>query len=186
MRTTIPITFNNVQPGYRALVIAAVEDMGQVVSSTTFQQCLKEEIDKSYSLCGERSKWKNATADEIYKQLFPITLQIKTYYSLRNVIGYGLPNDPWIHLNTRYLDKRELFDDESLMLIGSNLLHEHGHDVGFDHDFYDTQERKYSICYILNRAYERAFRIIYKLPEPKPAVYPWYVKAWWKIKGIFA
>lgn len=177
--STIGLNFDNVHPGYRALIVSAVERMETVLTSHVFFECFLMEVAKSYYLCGERSKWKDKSADEIFAQIFPITLWIKQYNSFKNVVGYGYPNDKWIYLNTKFLDQRSVFDEESLMLVGSNLLHEHGHDQGFEHDFYDTPERKFSICYILNRAYERAYRIIYQLPEPVIKTYiPWYKRLW--------
>lgn len=175
MTSTIGLNFINVNPGYRALISYAVEKMEKVLLDPKFLEFLLLEINRSNDLEGELSKWKNATPLQIYMRLFPIDLHLTTYYTLRNVIAYGLANDPVIHLNTKYLDRYDVFNEEHLMLIGSNLLHEDGHDKGFSHDFFDTKRRKNSINYILNRVYERTYRYVYNIPEKViPVRIPWY------------
>jgi hypothetical protein len=169
---TIGLNFKKFDLKYRELVESAILHMQYVVASPIFMEILKDEISKSNGLEGELSMWKEALPEEIYEALFPITLYLSTYYSFRNVIGYGTPDTKEIFLNTKYLDNYSM-KLEDLMMIGSNLLHEHSHDCGFDHDFYNTARRRNSLSYILNRAYERAFRKFYGVPEPIARV-PWW------------
>lgn len=177
MKATIGLNFNVFENKYKEIVTFAVLRMEDVINSKHFTDCLCEEIMNSNGLEGELSKWKKASWTEIYSQIFPITLYLNTYYTGQNVIGYGYPSDRNIFINTKYLSKYTIDDPLDLMEIGSNLLHEHSHDCGFDHDFANTRRRKNSISYIMNRAYERAYRKFYQIPEPKPIVsLPWWKK----------
>ena len=168
----------------RPLFEAAVNLMPAVLEDPRFLENLADEISRSKNLEGELSLWKNKTPKEIFDQLFKkhpevsiINLTILTYYTAKNVIGYGYANTTDIYVNTKYLVNYELNDLEDLMNIGSNLLHEHGHDCGFSHDFKSTSRRPNSICYILNRAFEKTFRQIHNLPAPAPVYYtPWWKK----------
>lgn len=176
---------SGVLPRYRPLFQAAIEKMPEVIKSPLFLHNLKAEILKSKNLEGELSKWKNASMEEIYQYIVAsdIHLVLHTYYTVKNVIGYGYASTVDIYVNTKYLVNDSLDDLEDLMDIGSNLLHEHGHDMGFDHDFKATRRRPNSICYILNRAYEKTFKQVYGLPE-KPQIV--YVTPWWKkILNVF-
>lgn len=182
MKATIGINFEQFDPTYRPMVLMAILRMEDVLSSPIFYNCLAEEIMRSNNLEGELSKWKKASLEEIYNQLFPITLYLNTYYSIRNVIGYGLPGTKNIYLNTKFLAGYSINNTIDLMYIGSNLLHEHSHDCGFDHDFKPTARRENSLSYILNRAYERAYRKYYKLPELILKLHtPWYKRLWRKV-----
>jgi hypothetical protein len=181
MKRTIGLNFLNFNNEHRPIIVLSVERMEEVVFSSVFFEILKDEISKSNGLEGELSKWKDASPEEIYAQLFPITLHLSTYYTYKSVYGYGYANDDIIRLNTKYLSTYKLFNDIHLMLVGSNLFHEHSHNRGFDHDFKNTLRRKNSLSYILNRAYERAYRQIFNLSVPvvKPVVVsiPWYKRA---------
>lgn len=181
-KITIGINFKSFDLKYREIVLFAILRMEDVINSPIFYEMLEDEISKSNSLEGELSHWKHNTVKEIYEQLFPIVLYLNTYYTINNVIGYGTPKSKDIFINTKYLSTYSIEVKEDLMEIGSNLLHEHSHDCGFDHDFRSTSRRKNSLSYIMNRAYERAYRKFYNLPVPMPVFYtPWYKKVWRKI-----
>ena len=77
-----------------------------------------------------------------------INLYVDDYYTVKKVVGYTLLSSKYIRVNTKY------FDTNSNKRVGSNLLHEYGHLVGFSHDFRRTARRPFSICYQLNKAYE--------------------------------
>jgi hypothetical protein len=184
MKSTIGLVFNKFDVNYKPIVTFAVEKLEEVVYSPIFLEMLKDEIAHSNKLEGELSKWKNASPEEIYLQLFPITLHLNTYYTRSDVYGYGYAGDNQIYINTKYLSQYSAHNMLDLMMIGSNLLHEHGHDCGFDHDFKVTARRPNSIAYILNRAYQRAFRKIYDIPAVPVFIKvstPWYKRLWRKI-----
>lgn len=181
---TIGLNFNNFEPEYKAIVTKAVECMEDVIYDPIFLLMLKDEISKSNDMEGELSHWKEALPVQIYSQLFPITLYLNTYYTVRSVIGYGTESSNQIYINTKYLSNYSIEIMEDLMKIGSNLLHEHSHDCGFDHDFKSTARRPNSISYIMNRAYERAFKKFYNIAEPEAVIIyynPWYKKLWRKL-----
>lgn len=182
----IETTFKNFDNRYRPLVEASIAPMERVIPSVEFFEALQDEISKSNGLEGELSTWKNATVKEIFSNLLPMSLTIDTYYTAKDVIAYGMPDDDEIRLNMKYLEQYSKDSLEDKMYIGSNLLHEHGHNCGFDHDFYATSRRENSLCRILNRSYERAFRKIYGLPEPVVKYYtPWYKRLALKIRSWF-
>lgn len=72
---------------------------------------------------------------------YVMNLEITTYYSWKNVIGYTYPNINGIFVNTRY------FDNFYLSSIAGNFFHEWTHKLGFDHDFNSTRRRPYSVPY---------------------------------------
>jgi hypothetical protein len=177
--STIGLNFNKFDVRYRGLIRKAVERMEIVINLPVFFSMLEDEIVNSKGLEGELSEFKNASVVEIHKALFPIVLYLNTYYTISKVIGYGTAKDNQIFLNTKYLSKYFIDDEIHLMKVGSNLLHEHGHDCGFAHDYRATARRPNSLCYILNRAYERAYRCAYELPAPMTIPYtPWYKRLW--------
>lgn len=166
---------------FRPLFLAATGKMGSVIASPLFLENLNHEIARSNGLEGELSQWKKSSAEEIHLHIVKngvMDLTLLTYYSAKNVIGYGYATTADIYVNTKYLTNDSIEDLEDLCDIGSNLLHEDGHDKGFSHDFKATKRRKNSICYILNRVYEKTFRQVYGLPENSQIVYvvPWYKK----------
>lgn len=57
------------------------------------------------------------------------------------VIGYTYPNDKWAYLNSYF------FDQFSYAEIACNATHEWLHKVGFEHDFYNTTLRPFSVPY---------------------------------------
>jgi hypothetical protein len=167
---------------YRDLLLAAIKHIPIVLHSQEFLEALKDEFESSNGLEGELSEWKDKTAGQVlaHMLLSDWHLILATYYTWRNTVGFGYPNDPTIYLNTKFLSGDMVDDLEDLCDIGSNLVHEHGHDLGFDHDHAATARRENSICYILNRAYEKAFRKIYKLDELEEEPEVVYVLPWWR------
>lgn len=139
-------------------------ELHQILNSTMFRdKLLKLSMTQKN---GERSKWKDATNMEIYRRLMSgadrfnetednvINLYVDDYYTIKNVIGYTTLNSKYIYVNTKY------FDTRSNMLVGSNILHEYGHQVGFSHDFWNTPQRNNSLCYQLNRIYEETHKVL--------------------------
>jgi hypothetical protein len=116
---------------------------------------------------GERSKLKDLSNREIYDLLmkgaetldpevdYEWDIFVDDYYTFKRVVGYTYLNKKWIYVNTKY------FDTRSTKLIGSNIVHEQSHKLGFSHDFRSTKDRPFSVSYQLNLAYERAYDRIY-------------------------
>lgn len=116
---------------------------------------------------GERSKYINYSNTEIYQMImkgaevldpvvdYELDIFVDDYYSFKRVIGYTYANTKTVFVNTKY------FDTNSARGVGSNILHEYGHKLGFGHDFRSTSARPYSICYQLNKIYEDCHRKLY-------------------------
>jgi hypothetical protein len=127
----------------------------QIVNSTIFR-------DKVLRMrpWGETSEWKSASGAMIYNHIMSgaeetngiedrvMDIYVDDFFSYRNIVGYMNPFKKWIHVNTKYFDKR--FNKA----IGSNILHEYGHTLGFRHEGGATKARPHSICYRLNVIYE--------------------------------
>lgn len=148
-----------------------------VVNSPEFLQCFLEEMQDIH---GELSEYKDHSPAELYRyfmdgseKLSPevdgvINLEIDDYYSFKRVIAYTKKHIKTIFVNTKY------FDNTTHCAAGSNFCHEYGHKKGFLHDFWATARRPFSICYKINRAFERAYAMIYGAPTPAPRV------SWWR------
>ena len=180
----ITYDIKGVENRYKKLIEASIADMEVVLSSEEFAKAFAEEVAYSNNLEGELSKWRKKTTPEILDYLLktPIKLEIKTYYTSRRVIGYGLASDDLIRVNTKYLSQYTVDDPWDRMEVGSNLCHEHSHNIGFDHDFERTRRRKNSLSYLLNDAYKAAYQkvIIKKAVPPVWPVKTYKKKPWWK------
>jgi plasmid maintenance system antidote protein VapI len=179
-------------PKYKKLIEASVADMVTVLNHPRFLEVLTEELMDSMDwtrneLKGELSSWANKVPAVILGQLFidgVLRLNVRTYYSPKRVIGFGVASDDWINVNTKYLKNYSHEDPHDRKAVGSNCLHEEFHNRGMSHDFKNTARRKHSVAYISNRAYERAYDeiIIANLPKPQQKPAPKvYKKPWWRI-----
>ena len=82
-----------------------------------------------------------------------IDIDIMMYYSIKGVIGYTYPNVLRTWVNRRF------FKNFSSANIAGNLIHEWAHKVGFDHDFFNTKQRPYSVPYALGYLVEELGRV---------------------------
>ena len=155
---------------YRPLLTSAINKLPIVITSPEFLNNLIREINSSNNMEGELSPLRYKSARDIYEKLLSIDLYLNTYYTRKDVLGYGYKTSKNIHLNTKYLSSYSIDSLIDLMKIGSNILHEHTHKIGAEHDFYDTKRRKNSLSYIMNRVYEKTYRELYGLVEETPVV----------------
>lgn len=153
-------------PARREKLIQVAEELERVLSSVMFRdEILKlTKADK----VGELSDWRGMPNLSLYNHITSgadrfdsnkdnvMDVFVDDYYSFKRVIGYTTLNSKYIYVNTKYFDKR------SNKLVGSNILHEYGHQLGFSHDFRATSRRPNSICYKLNGIYEKCHDIIIK------------------------
>ena len=159
MITGIKIDATRLNCSHRKMKMEQVRDeLFMVINSQLF----RDKIMRA-DFSGERSVHKTKSKIEIYKMLMkgaelyePIAdneldIYVDDYYSLKRVIGYTTRKTKLIYVNTRYFDAR------SSKLVGSNILHEYGHKLGFSHDFSRTKAREKSICYQLNDIYEACY-----------------------------
>lgn len=131
---------------------------------------------------GETSHWKNKRRVDIWNHFMSgaetlqpeidneadITQDIfNPSFRTRNTVGYTYKTviTQWIN--------RKFFWAWKLVKIASNILHEWGHKLGFDHDFKRTARRPFSICYQLNRILEQVWSEVIDetlptIPTPKP------------------
>jgi len=148
-------------------------EMHTVINSSIF----RDQILKLKPFKGERSKYKNLTNSEVYNMIMhgadihepqmdhELDIFVDDYYTWKKVIGYTKPKvDRIIRVNTKYFDKRHT------MNIGSNILHEYGHLMGFSHDFFMSDERPSSICYQFNKAYVAAYKKLFNLQTARVKV----------------
>jgi hypothetical protein len=125
-----------------------------VVNSPEF----KEEILKA-DFHGETSLWKNRANIEIYKHIMSgqetlrpeidgvanVDLSVfNPNWKNKNVVGYT-----YMHVLTQWINRTYL-RTRHYLYIASNILHEWGHKLGFQHDHKRTARRPFSICYQLN------------------------------------
>lgn len=125
---------------------------------------------------GERSKYKDSTNTEIYKMLKEGAeghspevdnewdIFISTFRSMGSAIGKTISGDKTIYV------KDGFFDRAHPVKVGSLIVHEQGHHLGFSHDFWSTPERPFSICYQLNLCYEAAYSRIFNVYPVKRTV----------------
>lgn len=173
---------------FKSLFDASIKDMLTVLNDPRFIPIFEEELqdsrDSSGALKGELSKWKFASAMELVSRLLingQLRLIIKTYYTPKRVIGFGVHSDDNINVNTKYLSTYSVDDPEDRKQVGSNLGHEEFHNRGMEHDFKATARRKHSVCYVFNEAYKRAYDVIILQEQPvKPPVKILRRKPWWQ------
>lgn len=132
--------------------------MELVINSPEFKQ---EILTADFS--GETSQWKYSTNLEIYEHIMSgqeilrprrdnkANIELATFkpnwYTRHIGHTYKTVLTQWI--NRQYLRARHY------VKIASNILHEWGHKLGFDHDFENTARRKFSVCYRLNLIFEK-------------------------------
>jgi hypothetical protein len=187
---TTNINLDKIATPYLSIVKASLAVAQRVWESEEFKEALGNEIFLSNDLEGELSDYKNASVEDIWKQLFDVKnvvgqgyrgkveLDLATYNnSWTSAIGYGLPTDDIIRLNIKYLKKLSPENPISLMDLGSLITHEFSHNRGFDHDFKKTKRRPNSLSYVINRAFESSYIKIFNVPTVKTETkfyIPWY------------
>jgi len=79
------------------------------------------------------------------------SVPVVMYYSFKNVVGYRSPPSPTVYTNSKFHNNANACER------ASNLAHEAvGHSLGnYDHDYYETSRRPYSVPYSLNTAFEK-------------------------------
>lgn len=106
-------------------------------------------------------------------------IDINMYYSLKNVIGYTYPNTLKTWINRRY------FNNMTTAQIAGNIAHEYMHKLGFDHDFYNTLQRQYSVPYTVGNIISQFISLSDK-QHPQPTCTQWQ-RVWyapWKKKCV--
>jgi hypothetical protein len=161
-------------------------EMLSVLNSSNFKKAL---LELARYCPGELSEWRTKTPEEIVQHFFSgrevleptedkeFDIYVDNFFSWRGVIGYTNRNTKWMFVNTRF------FDRNSTRSIGSNIIHEYGHKIGFEHHFKRTSVRPLSLCYLLNKAYSRAHKEIYGQAKTARVKRIGRKKPWYKIWG---
>lgn len=146
---------------------------GEMFTIWNHEAFKKNLLNQLEDMHGELSKWGTKTPIAIYDYLMdgseildPIhdgemDLLVDDYYTSSNTVGYTKPSTKFIFVNTKY------FDERPTKKVGSNFSHEYGHKKGFSHDSKDTARRDFSICYLMNKAYEQTWDKLF-LGESSP------------------
>lgn len=184
MITTIKMDSTRMDSEFRKNKMNQVAtEMHTVINSSIF----RDQILKMKPFKGERSKYKDLSNMEVYQMImhgadihepqidYELDIFVDDYYTWRKVIGYTKPSvDRIIRVNSKF------FDGRHTMKVGSNILHEYSHLMGFSHDFYDNEDRPFSISYQLNVAYENTYKKLFNLQTAPVKV----CKRDWRFLGL--
>ena len=72
-------------------------------------------------------------------------LDLESYYTKKNVIGYTMPSIKAIFINRRYLDKKSFKSNQ----VAMNLTHEWLHKLGYKHAQKNNSSRPHSVPYAI-------------------------------------
>jgi len=182
MRIKVKIDASKIESNFRLDKLNIVrEEMEEIINSDVFRQAVLN----IGSIHGETSAFKTDIPEQIYQRFMrgsetlspevdhELDIYVDDYFSRKRVIGYTYPSIKTIFVNTRYFDKR------STKLIGSNILHEYSHKLGYKHDFKRTKRRSHSVPYKMNEIYEKCYD--YLFPQPKPQKVK-VCTGWWIFK----
>jgi hypothetical protein len=141
--------FNGTQ---QSKIDEAADLIKKVVSSEEFKNKVLNHTYKGKKTYVDNSGLSNA---EIYKKIIEgseklspsrdneMDLDLETYYTSANVVGYTLPNVMRIWMNTKYLNSRPAWN------VTTNMMHEWLHKLGFVHDQKHNPSRPYSVPYAI-------------------------------------
>jgi len=150
----LPLGFNSTQ--LKKLESAKIKVI-QVLKSPEFKQMI---LNHEYAGVKTFVQNNNLTNDQVYTKImegaeslnglvdYEMDLKVQMYYSWKAVVGYTTPNIDKIFTNSKF------YNVNSECRVGSNLVHEWSHKLGFGHDFKQTKRRPYSVPYALNRIFE--------------------------------
>lgn len=119
----------------------AIVKTNETVETTCFQSLmLKRELIQTLGRTNEQVVKSLVGAD--------VKIDVEMYYTLKRVLGYTYEgvNMEWI--NRRYMLSWNKCD------LASLLSHETSHKIGYDHDYYYSDARNYSVPYSINVAIE--------------------------------
>lgn len=165
-------------PERRQKAQEVAQEIHRVINSTLFRD--KVARMETY---GETSKYAGLPNNEIYQMLMKGAeewnnivdnewdVYVDDYFTRRGVIGYMYPGKKWIYVNTKFFDVR------SNMMVGSNIVHEYSHTLGFRHDHARTLRRSKSVSYQLNLIYEECHR---RLIGQSTSLVRVKVGGWWR------
>jgi hypothetical protein len=117
------------------------------VRETLRSQCFKDEWSKK-SLIQTNSKTNQEVLDHLLS--LNILLKLQMYRkAFSSASGFTYPSDEVIYLNRKFHDKW------NACTIGSNLVHEASHKIGYSHDFNPSPTRPQTVPYSLNSVFDK-------------------------------
>jgi hypothetical protein len=89
--------------------------------------------------------------EQVYQSLVDanVVVDIRTYYTMKRVLGYTIPGKNKIWINRKYMLAWNHCD------LASLLGHESSHKIGYSHSYYATKERPNSVPYSINAAFKQ-------------------------------
>ena len=78
-------------------------------------------------------------------------LSMTLYHSQTNTVGYTYPDTNQIWVNTKYFDRYTLGE------VANNAMHEWLHKIGFEHSFYNNDDRPFTVPYAIGEIVEEIF-----------------------------
>jgi len=187
-KTTVRVSSENLDSDYRKeKAITAAASLQKIINHPKFKELIMA-MPESHRRT-EISQYKHAPNEEIYRMImlgkeewnddvdYEIDLVVDDYTSSwfrRGVIGYMIPGQPKIWVNTRH------FDTASVKAVVSNFLHEYGHTLGFRHSSADPDG---SIPYYLNKVVEQMWGVIY--PHEAVETDPEKPRGYWSCKRVW-
>lgn len=80
-----------------------------------------------------------------------MNLSMTLYHSQTNTVGYTYPDTNQIWVNTKYFDRYTLAE------VANNAMHEWLHKIGFEHSFYNNDDRPFTVPYAIGEIVEEIF-----------------------------
>lgn len=144
-------------PAHERKMRQALARLSYVVKTAEFKQKVLE-----HSYQGKKQFYQNKglSNKEIYQAILDgveslnpvedntMNLQLTLYTSETNTVGYTYPNTNEIWVNTKY------FERYSLAEVANNAMHEWLHKIGFEHSYYNNDDRPYTVPYAIGEIVE--------------------------------
>lgn len=166
----VVIDVNGMRGSWRQKKMMSVRlEMLTIWRSNLFMKMILEMPDKYRRGESKSSIFKNKNNNQIYEILmqskeetstekdFIMQLYVRSYLSMKRVIGYMNPFSKWIYVNEKY------FDNFSRKKVGSNGSHEHTHCLGGRHSGNDFM---LSLMYYINYTYETCYEHFFEKNLP--------------------
>lgn len=124
----------------------AVVKVNETIESACFADFIKN---RQMIMTNEKSN------TEVVQSLLAakVVVDIRTYYTMKRVLGYTIPGKNKIWINRKYMLTWNQCD------LASLLGHESSHKIGYGHSYYATKERPFSVPYSINAAFKQCCKV---------------------------
>ena len=148
----VNVKLNNFNASQEDKILVAGDLIRKVIASDEF----KTEV-LNYQYQGKKKFIDNdgLSNAQIYKKIIEgaermgpqidneMDLELVIYHANNTVVGYTMPNEIKIWMNSKF------FDQNNPAKVTENMMHEWLHKIGFKHDFERTLTRPYSVPYAI-------------------------------------